>query len=209
MIITMFNNDNTEFANGINQTTGLEFLLPLPPNPSNPESRPKLLKNLVAPDEPVFADTQGSVQPLANGNVFMQYGQVPLVREWSPNGDLIWAGRFGVDNLSQSYRGYKVEWHGMPKTAPNLAVGPTSAGPRRFGDCRLCKVAAYASWNGATDVTEWAVWEGNSGARLNKIGRVDSKGFETAFDVTGPCVQVAPVVGGEEQLKSAVACVKT
>ena len=52
------------------------------------------------------------------------------------------------------------------------------------------------SWNGATDVQWWFVYEGESASRLSRVGSVRWKGFETEFLVGKPCVQVLAVEGG-------------
>ena len=54
-------------------------------------------------------------------------------------------GRLGTDYLLDSnapYRAFKMNWTGYPTWGPSIAV---------VGD------VAYLSWNGATEVTDWAV----------------------------------------------------
>ena len=65
---------------------------------------------------------------------------------------------------------------------------------------------AYASWNGATDVQGWVVFEGRTEGRLERVGVVGYRGFETEFLVGETCVQVAAVVEGEIVARSGVAC---
>ena len=97
----------------------------------------------------------------------------------------------------QSYRGFKSDWQGFPTTSPDLAVAEDSNG------CRT----GYVSWNGATDVQEWVVYEGQQPeGQLSQVGRVGFEGFETEFPVGQPCVQVAAVVNGEVSSRSGVAC---
>ena len=62
------------------------------------------------------------------------------------------------------------------------------------------------SWNGATNVTGWVVFEGWNEDRLVHVGLVGYKGFETTFLVSEPCVQVAAVVDGEISARSDVVC---
>ena len=63
------------------------------------------------------------------------------------------------------------------------------------------------SWNGATDVTAWAVYEGPTENQLSFVGEVGYRGFETMFTVNGECVQVAAVIDGKECARSNVACI--
>ena len=62
------------------------------------------------------------------------------------------------------------------------------------------------SWNGATNVQGWAIYEGRTKGRLSHVGTVGYKGFETEFLVGQPCVQVAAVVDGEISARSEVVC---
>lgn len=130
----------------------------------------------------------------------MDYGQIPVMKEYGPGdpsgGDVRWTGRFGVDNLVQSYRGFKTEWQGFPTTSPSLVLGEDGNG------CR----AGYVSWNGATNVDEWVIYEGKMEDNLSYAGRIGYKGFETQFIVQYPCVQVAAKVYGEISAKSSVVC---
>ena len=107
-----------------------------------------------------------------------------------------WTARFGADNLVQSYRSFKQECHGTPTTAPDLVVDPGSGG---------CG-AGYVSWNGATHVDGWVVFEGPSTDQLAQVGQVGYKGFETEFTVAESCVQVAAVIKSEIGMRSNVVC---
>lgn len=111
-----------------------------------------------------------------------------MMREFGPDNssgaDLRWSARFGPDNLVQSYRAYKQEWHAKPTTIPSLVVEADSNG---------CSIG-YVSWNGATDVAAWIIFEGLAEDELKQTGRVGYKGFETKFPVSERCVQVAAVV---------------
>lgn len=107
-----------------------------------------------------------------------------------------WTARFGLDNLVQSYRAYKTGWQGFPTTSPNLFLEEDDNG------CR----AGYVSWNGATNVEEWMIYEGKVEGNLSYAGRIGYKGFETQFIVQHPCVQVAAKVNGEISARSSVVC---
>ena len=63
---------------------------------------------------------------------------------------------------------------------------------------------AYVSWNGATDVTGWAVYVGEGTGNLECVGIAERKGFETAFTLAKDAkyIQVAAVQGGSEVRKS-------
>ncbi|KAF2234535.1 hypothetical protein EV356DRAFT_446480 [Viridothelium virens] len=201
--ISWFNNNNQAFDNGTNPTVGLELLLPLPPSNLSSASV-QTIRHLVDAKDNLYVDSQGSyeVDLYGTGNGFITYGEIPVMKEFGPDtsgADVRWTGRVGGDNLVQLYRGYKQIWHGNPTGKPSLVVEKNNA-----TDCPAAY--GYVSWNGATDVTAWAVYEGSSSGNLTKAGDVGFKGFETKFNVDADAryVQVAAVVNGTETTKSEV-----
>lgn len=187
MSISFFNNYNSGFGNDSHPSELLELKLSLPPSNSTP---PAVLEHRSWASDPIYSVSQGSHTFLPNGNAFGGYGQIPVMREFGPNdpsgGDLRWSARFGPDEIVQSYRAYKQEWHGYPTTIPSLVAEFDGNG---------CGTG-YVSWNGATDVSAWVVFEGRNEKHLQRTGRIQNKGFETKFAVSGSCVQVAAVVHG-------------
>lgn len=188
--------------NGSHQSNGLELKLSLPPSKSTP---PLPLEHLSDPTEPLYAGSQGSLTFLCNGNIFLGYGEIAVMKEFGPNdpsgGDVRWTARFGTNDLVQSYRAFRTEWHGMPKTIPSLVIAPTEGSNET-----ACRSAGYVSWNGATDVEGWAVSEGPAQDQLQHVGDIRYKGFETEFLVAQPCVQAAAIINGVQGTKSNVVC---
>ena len=133
---------------------------------------------------PITTNGQGSHAILPNGNHLVSYGQIGVGREYGPtegiNTNVRWQARFGADNLVQNYRLFKQEWRGTPSTKPSLFVKPAA-------DKYACR-SAYVSWNGATDVKSWKVYEGSDRRSLDYVGSVGNKGFETSFVVGRPVV---------------------
>ena len=128
----------------------------------------------------------------------MDYGEIPVIKEFSSSnrtgGTVRWTWRFGLDNLVQSYRGFKVEWQGFPTTSPDLVVD---------GYGKSC-LAGYVSWNGATNVEEWAIYEGWAHDKLSQVSRIGYQGFETEFTVDRRTV--TPVANREFSIGSGGAC---
>ena len=197
MTLSYFNNFNSGYDNGTHPSNGLLLQLSLPPNKSSP---PRAIQYLSDPDDPIYSDSQGSTTVLPNGDVFLGYGQISVLKEFGPSdpsgGDVRWTARFGFNNLVQCYRGFKTEWQGLPTTSPDLVVEEDGNG------CR----GGYVSWNGATSVEEWIVYEGVDEDKLSQVGRIMYEGFETQFGVDQPCVQVAAVVRGQVSSRSSVVC---
>jgi hypothetical protein len=124
--------------------------------------------------------SQGSVQTLAGGDVFVGWGSQPYFSEFSSAGQLLydahWHGSY------QSYRAYRLPWTGTPAAPPAIAAGaPSSGGP----------VIVYASWNGATEVASWRVLAGPSPTQLAPVASAAKSGFETKIATPGPAPYVA------------------
>ena len=129
----------------------------------------KLVREYTHPDQ-VLAATQGSVQVLPNGNVFVGWGSEPLMSEFDSEGELIFNANFPVEG--ESYRAFRFPWTGHPRGAPPAVA--VEAGPGED------EVTLYASWNGATEVAEWEVLAGPDPESLEPVGSAPRKGFETA-----------------------------
>jgi hypothetical protein len=121
----------------------------------------------------VLSATQGGVQRLPNGGMFVGWGSQRYFTEYDANGNVVLDGEFarGGDN----YRAYKFPWSGRPARAPALVAS-------RRGN----RVAARVSWNGATGVAAWELWAGNSANALRRIKGTPYGGFETALSAVTP-----------------------
>ena len=174
LILSLFNNANEEVDNGTAPSNALMLYLDLPPNKT---VSPTLLRNLEVPGDDLYAESQGNYVPdLPNGNQVVGYGQISIVREFGPDGDLRWQAQFGGNNIVQNYRGFKQVWHATPSQwDPALAV-------EKEADA-ACGALGYASWNGATEVEGWNVYAYDEGEDEVLLGTVEKKGFETVFDV--------------------------
>jgi hypothetical protein len=127
----------------------------------------------------ILSGSQGSMQLLANGNVFIGWGEVPRVSEFERSGRLVFDAMLGKQY--QSYRAFRLPWSGQPAEAPAIATA------REGGD-----VTVYASWNGATDVHAWQLLAGWQAGRLTPVSSTRSQGFESALRTAaaGPHVAV-------------------
>jgi hypothetical protein len=117
----------------------------------------------------ISADTQGNVQVLPNGNVFVGWGSEPFFSEFSRDGKLLFGASFSSE--LESYRAFRFPWKGQPKDAPAVVAEVGSEG----------EVTLYVSWNGATEVATWEVLAGASPDKLEPVGTAPRKGFETAI----------------------------
>jgi hypothetical protein len=150
-----------------------------------------LAREYTSPDQ-LLSSSQGNVQVLPNGNVFVGWGSAPYLSEFDGEGGLLFNATFpGGD---QSYRAFRMKWSGHPTDNPAVAA-KSSAGD---------KVTVYASWNGATEVESWQVLAGPEADRLEPVESVPRKGFETeiSLQTTGPYVGVQAKDGSGRVLGS-------
>jgi hypothetical protein len=112
--------------------------------------------------------SQGDIQALEDGNVFIGWGAEPYFSEFSASGQLLydahWHGSY------QSYRSYRFSWSGAPSEPPAIAAAPQGA-----------QTAIYASWNGDTRTSSWRVLAGPSAQQLSPVASAPRSGFETAI----------------------------
>jgi hypothetical protein len=67
-----------------------------------------LVKSVRQP-EGLLATEEGNAQTTHNGDLFVGWGAVPFISEFSPSGRLLFNAQFpGVDT---SYRAYRLPWH--------------------------------------------------------------------------------------------------
>jgi hypothetical protein len=161
--------------------------------------RQKMTASLVSSfthSPPLSAPSQGDFQPLADGNWFVGWGQEPYFSEFAPEGKLLLDAHLPA--LYQSYTVLKFPWVGDPTQPPQLAV---RAGPHGG-------IVAYASWNGATAVTQWGLLGGTSPHSLAPVAAAPRTGFETAIaSPTVPRYLAAQALGAQGQVLSTSAAV--
>jgi hypothetical protein len=133
----------------------------------------EVVREYLHPDH-ISAGSQGNMQILPNGNVFIGWGSEPIASEFAADGTLLLDLRIVGDEM-HSYRAYRFEWVGTPAESPALAVEPGSGG----------EVTVYASWNGATELAAWQVLAGDSEDALEPVGDPAQRtGFETTIPVS-------------------------
>jgi Arylsulfotransferase (ASST) len=138
----------------------------------DPRTRSARLAREYVHPKPVHSDSQGSAQPLRNGDVFVGWGgKSPRFSEFDRTGRLVFDARFGPD-AANSYRAFLLPWRGRPAGRPALAAERGSGG-----------AVVYASWNGATGVAAWEVLGGERPGALRRITRAARTDFETAIDL--------------------------
>jgi hypothetical protein len=132
------------------------------------------------PAPPLSSGSQGNIQTLENGDVFIGWGAEPYFSEFTAGGQLLYDAH--MHGSYQSYRTYRFQWTGAPSEPPAIAASTAgSGGP----------VTVYASWNGDTRTASWRVLAGPSAQQLAPVASAARNGFETAITTPGPEPYVA------------------
>lgn len=133
------------------------------------KNRTVRLKNQYRHQPGVLAYALGSVQILPSGNIFVGWGTVPYVTEYTPDGTVVFDAELAGSG-TLDYRAFRQPWSARPQGSPDVTVEKAGSGH-----------TAYVSWNGATDVTHWRLLAvGGSDTPLRTVAR---SGFETAIPV--------------------------
>ncbi len=121
-----------------------------------------------------FALAMGNLQRLPNGNAFIDWGSnlYPNITELKPDGTKALEIDFGKSYVS--YRAFRFPWHGYPTWPPALVLRPANNA-----------LELTFSWNGATEVSSYQVYGGNSPSSLALLGVRPKTGFETTTMLQG------------------------
>ncbi|KAB2576620.1 hypothetical protein DBV05_g4646 [Lasiodiplodia theobromae] len=142
-----------------------------------------LVAAFVSPSD-ILAHSQGSVQILPSGNVFVGWGHSAAYTEYKLTADgeveVLCDTHFGSAAFFgwgwvKSYRAFKsADWKGQPKTKPDVAVK---------------RNRIFVSWNGATEVRRWRLM-GAANAEVEDeewvvMEEVEKEGFESKMHLVG------------------------
>ncbi len=143
------------------------------------------------PTPPLSSDSQGNIQTLENGDVFIGWGAEPYFSEFNASGQLLFDAH--MHGSYQSYRAYRFPWTGAPSEPPAIAASAPSAS---------APTTVYASWNGDTRTASWRVLAGPSAQQLAPVATAARSGFETAIAApeAEPYVAVQALDAGGEVL---------
>jgi hypothetical protein len=123
-----------------------------------------VLKRYIHPDR-IASPYEGSLQLLPGGDALVGWGGVPKVTEFGPGNGV----RFELQFVTgDTYRAYRLAWHGDPGGAPAVAM----RGHRVF-----------ASWNGKLGVAYWRVLVGADANDLRPTAETTWGGLETGIEL--------------------------
>jgi hypothetical protein len=145
----------------------------------NPTAKTDTLVGEYEHPTPLSAGSQGSLQALENGNMFIGWGAEPYFSEYTAAGALVFDAR--LPSKAESYRGYRFQWSGYPTGTPAIAAAAGASGTTNV----------YASWNGATAIASWQVLSGAGPTQLTVTASGVKSGFETTISTPGSPAYVA------------------
>jgi len=120
-------------------------------------------------DPPLLAASQGNMQTLADGNAVVEYGSVPEISEYAPDGALLLDAHLPYD--AASYRGFRFPWSGRPSSPPAVLASLDNTAEETI---------VHMSWNGATAVAAWRVLAGAHASALTPQATIAADAFESS-----------------------------
>lgn len=169
MVISFFDNASNGFNSTSERSTAKVVRLDYASRTA------RLATEMSYPHEDLRAPSQGNVQYLSNGNVFVGYGGWPRLSEHAADGQTVWAAHFGIEEgIVMSYRSSSAEWHAVPRHTRPSAVA-YSARPG-------AATVMHMSWNGCTETSTWRLYgAARATDTMELVGSVARKGFETTY----------------------------
>lgn len=136
------------------------------------EGKVSLVQEFRLDDDDDDSNSQGSVQVLSNGNVFVGWGSNPKVSEHKLDGSIVFQATIG-DGDKASYRAFKSSFEGLPQQKPAVVS-------LYYKKDDITKV--YMSWNGATRVENWKIYSGDDKDNLELVkDNLEHKDFESVY----------------------------
>lgn len=131
------------------------------------------------PPTPGLAQNSGSMQAIpSSGNFLVSWGQMKGwtgFTEFDKHGKVVLDVAFG-DPSTRNYRVRKTDWIGDPKTKPDLYL---------YSRDRVSTTHFWMSWNGATEVAAWRIWQVQSQELSQQNVTLDvvvNEAFETHYE---------------------------
>ncbi|TFA98167.1 hypothetical protein CCMA1212_010042 [Trichoderma ghanense] len=178
--ITLFDNHGEESGFCPPETQCSSRALRIAINPTLHTAR--LVSQFFHP-EGVNSGAMGGYQSLSNGNIMTAWGYNPSFVEYAPDGTPVLdvqrgpiGGQEAVPDMF-AYRVHKGDWKGQPPWPPSIAVDAPNNSTHN--------ATIYVSWNGATEVSSWAIFASNDHKTINNhtnlLIQSPRQGFETVI----------------------------
>ncbi|KAJ5297784.1 hypothetical protein PENANT_c012G09208 [Penicillium antarcticum] len=164
-VLSLFDNGSNGFRNTSLTSSGMIVAI------DRQSSTSTLLTRFQAPAPGLLSSSQGNFQLLSNGHGFIGWGSIPSFSEHTPDGTPIYFATL-IDTDAMNYRAFKYNWTATPADAPAIAAQAPANGATTF----------WASWNGATDYTNWNFYGASSGSdQFTLLASIGKQGFQTTY----------------------------
>jgi hypothetical protein len=170
-VITIFDNEGAPFVGSV-ESRGLALEV-------DETAMTATLKQEYLHPLHLRAASEGSVQVLPNGNIFVSWGAEPFVSEFTAGGQLLYDARLGPGYVG--YRGFRLPWSATGEGRPRIAAGHDGSGA----------TTVWVSWNGDTQVTDWVLYAATATGSLKRATQAARSGFETPIRVSGAPHRIA------------------
>ncbi len=171
--ISLFDNGSGRFAPTVNkQSSGLVLRLH---GKTRKDRKATLIRRNTHRPKPIVSGSQGNAQWLPRYGMFIGWGSVSAMTEYSPSGRIVFDADFPKAAVS-SYRAYKKPWHGHPVRRPAIASKRSSG----------TGGTVWASWNGASNVATWRVITTSGNRKFRILATAPWKNLETKIRVDQP-----------------------
>lgn len=168
-LLSLYNNGYNGFNKTHDFSSGMVILI------DHVDQTATQLHDYAPPGRKMLSSSQGNMQVLPNGNIFMGWGNNAYVSEHDETGNVVLWGYVDNQQKVMNYRAQKFEWDGVPTDVPAMWTFSKAAendSPTSF----------YVSWNGATRVRNWKFYGAqNVTGPYASLQTVNKTGFETEY----------------------------
>ena len=143
----------------------------------------------------LLAGGYGNMETRPDGDVVVGWGNLPVATRFDASGAIV--EDVNLASIYASYRAFKLPWAATPAGPPAVATQRRRAGRGTI---------VYASWNGTTACTAWAIRAGADPSALRRVASRPRTGFETAIAIPQTSGYVAATAldsAGRELARSA------
>ncbi|KAL4762616.1 ASST-domain-containing protein [Aspergillus foveolatus] len=171
-LLSLYNNGYNGFNRTHEYSSGMVILI------DHVNKTATQLREYAPQNHDMISSSQGNMQVLPNGNVFIGWGNNAYVSEHDEEGNLLLWGYIDKGNI-MNYRAQKFQWEGNPTDIPALWTYSKTSDI-------TASTTFYVSWNGATRVKHWQFYgTNNSTGNYTLLGKTRKDGFETTYIVPG------------------------
>lgn len=158
------------------------------------------MREVSDPNDPIHSNNGGSLQLLdpvtSQSHLFVGYGDVPELKEFNGDGDVVLSAQFGRPGSIGSSSVSKSLWRATPFWKPTGIA-------KKISDFAA---DVYMSWNGATEYDNWAIYSvpSQDSDETTFLSSHKRNGFETRISIRVTDFSYIRVAARQGQVKLGV-----